>query len=696
MKFVFAVCFLLSATLGFAAETSPVAEPTVGQRTPLWEGPSPVGDGTTDEAKGWITVHRPAKPNGTAMVICPGGGYGGLVVGAEGHGIAKWLTQHNITGVVLEYRLPAGRHAVPLLDTQRALRTVRFHAKDWNLDPERIGIIGFSAGGHVASTAATHFDDGDPKATDAIDRVSCRPDFAILVYPVVTMGKKTHQGSKGRLLGKDPSPDMVKLYSNELQVTAKTPPMFLAHAVDDTVVPPENSRELFASLQKNKNIASKYLELPSGGHGLNGYKGPMWDAWQEQSMTWLSSLNPPQENKAAQSEDPQSWPPVRESESVFTERKLESFVHGTRPEWGYAAPQRDKFLVLHPTEGKPELNGALVRPPLYVVLHSAGHNVDSCLACTATVGNHDIYRAPPEFFALYVDCRANKGDWWWGIEKYKGSEISPPEKRVIDTVKWVIEHYQLDENRVYLCGNSMGGSGTLGIGMRQGDLFAAIKANVPARVEHVTSRMFLPPATIPDGVTLADPPIVVDYSAQNDSWSQGHDAFAAAMNERQYAGYFYWGPFGHANDHAKIEKFNDLVNTFDWLSVRKNAAYPAFTNALTNDPLPWPDDVKSQKSGQINAFFRWKNISDETNKLEMSLFLTTPADLKTTFTIPTTATADVTLRRLQALQLAPGETFRWTFGEMQGETSADGTGHITIPQLTITNQPVTLKVERAN
>ncbi|MEZ6056938.1 MAG: hypothetical protein R3C01_09550 [Planctomycetaceae bacterium] len=137
---------------------------------------------------------------------------------------------------------------------------------------------------------------------------------------------------------------------------------------------------------------------------------------------WFSALNPPQENKAARSTIPRVGPPVRESESVFTERKLESFVHGTRPEWGYAAPQRDKFLVLHPTEGKPELNGALVRPPLYVVLHSAGHNVDSCLACTATVGNHDIYRAPPEFFALYVDCRANKGDWWWGIEKYKGSD----------------------------------------------------------------------------------------------------------------------------------------------------------------------------------------------------------------------------------------------------------------------------------
>ena len=223
-------------------------------------------------------------------MICPGGGYGGLVVGPEGHGIAAWLNEHGITGVVLEYRLPRGRHAVPLLDAQRAIRTVRASGKIWNVDPAKIGIIGFSAGGHLASTAATHFDDGDPTATDAIDRVSCRPDFAILVYPVVTMGETTHGGTKANLLGKDPSPKLLKLYSNEQQVTDDTPPMFLAHALDDQPVPPENSRLLYAALQKH-NIPSEYLELPSGGHGLNGYKGPMWDAWQTQSLKWLASLN---------------------------------------------------------------------------------------------------------------------------------------------------------------------------------------------------------------------------------------------------------------------------------------------------------------------------------------------------------------------------------------------------------------------
>ena len=151
----------------------------------LGSGISAVGEGRTEVAASRITIHRPApdKANGAAIVICPGGGYGGLVVQAEGHGIAGWLVRHGITGVVLEYRLPAGRRMVPLIDAQRALRTVRFHASDWKLDPKKIGIIGFSAGGHLASTAGTHFDAGNPQAADPIERVSCRPDFMILVYP---------------------------------------------------------------------------------------------------------------------------------------------------------------------------------------------------------------------------------------------------------------------------------------------------------------------------------------------------------------------------------------------------------------------------------------------------------------------------------------------------------------------------------
>jgi acetyl esterase/lipase len=259
------------------------------EKLKLWNGKAPIGDGKFEDGDARITVHKPDKPNGTAVVICPGGGYGGLVIGPEGHGIAAWLNRHGITGVVLEYRLPRGRSYVPLLDAQRAIRTVRANAGAWGIDPARVGIMGFSAGGHLASTAGTHFDDGNPKADDPIERRSCRPDFMVLVYPVITMGEKTHGGSRSNLLGKNPDEKLVALFSNEKQVTAKTPPAVLAHAKDDKPVPPDNSKAFYDALQAHK-VPAKYLELPSGGHGLNGYKGPMWDAWQEQSLAWLAEM----------------------------------------------------------------------------------------------------------------------------------------------------------------------------------------------------------------------------------------------------------------------------------------------------------------------------------------------------------------------------------------------------------------------
>jgi acetyl esterase/lipase len=289
MKALLLTTFALVCATCFAAEPK-AATSGNGQRIALWQGHAPVGNGDFEDAEAWITLHRPEQGNGAAIVICPGGGYGGLVTGAEGHGIAEWLNRHGVTGVVLEYRLPAGRAYVPLLDAQRALRTVRARAKEWAIEPSRIGIMGFSAGGHLASTAGTHFDVGDPKAADEVDRVSCRPDFMILVYPVIVMGgKTTHQGSQNNLLGKNPSPELVERFSNEKQVTARTPPTFLAHAVDDKPVPLENSRAFYAALEAHQ-VPAKLLELPSGGHGLNGYKGPMWDKWQEQSLAWLAEM----------------------------------------------------------------------------------------------------------------------------------------------------------------------------------------------------------------------------------------------------------------------------------------------------------------------------------------------------------------------------------------------------------------------
>lgn len=394
---------------------------------------------------------------------------------------------------------------------------------------------------------------------------------------------------------------------------------------------------------------------------------------------------------AAQAE----WSPTRDDsrakELAALGRPFDIYQHDAKPEWGYKAPQKDLFVVVHP---KADRKNA----PLYVVLHSAGHNVMSCVKCTPEVGNHDIYRSPDDFYALYVDCAANRGDWWWGgmhlgdaglTKRNSGGDLVPAERRVIDTVKWVIQTYAIDPDRVYLCGNSMGGSGTLGIGMRHGDVFAAIKANVPAGIEHVSQRMYFAPQTAPATAKLPDPPVAVDYSAPNDGWSVGHERFVQAMNDRKYALYFYWGPFGHANNSKAILKVNDLIDSFDWLSVRRNEAYAVFTQATCNSKLPWPDRLKETAPGQVNAFFRWKNVSDAKDKVEMSLFL---ADLKTSFEIPAEATADVSLRRLQNLQVKPGDPVSWSFGPAKGEVKADAEGVLTFPGLKIAARPETLTV----
>lgn len=272
--------------------SSTTAGEAAGERLPLWPGQAPLGNGMSEAPPGdcTITVHRAPKPNGAAFVICPGGGYGGRVSGGEGHGIAKWMNDHGITGVVLDYRLPKGRAEVPLLDAQRAIRTTRANAAAWGIDPKRIGIIGFSAGGHLAASASTLALPGNAKAEDPIERVSSRPDMAILIYPVISMQDGlTHGGSRSNLLGGSPSPELIQRFSTERQVNADTPPVYLAHALDDKVVVIENSRA-FATAMKTANRPVQLLELATGGHGFNGYKGPSWDAWQAGSMTWLASL----------------------------------------------------------------------------------------------------------------------------------------------------------------------------------------------------------------------------------------------------------------------------------------------------------------------------------------------------------------------------------------------------------------------
>ena len=249
----------------------------------LWQDKAPgaLGEGPADTPT--LTAYLPKEPSGAAFVVCPGGGYGGLA-GHEGAPVAQWLAKNGITSFVLKYRLgPKYRHPMELGDAQRAIRFVRAHAAAWKIDPQRIGILGFSAGGHLCTSAATHFDDGDSKAADPIDRVSCRPDLQIPIYPVVTMGPGTHQGSKNNLLGKDPSPELVDLMSNEKQVTAKTPPAFIVHSTTDKAVPVSNS-DNYAEALKKAGVPYEYVRLDHGEHGY-GLK----DFWTVQCEKWLKA-----------------------------------------------------------------------------------------------------------------------------------------------------------------------------------------------------------------------------------------------------------------------------------------------------------------------------------------------------------------------------------------------------------------------
>jgi acetyl esterase/lipase len=289
IRILLAICPCIVGFVSPLAAEGPT-KPTPTTRVPLWPGKAPVGQGEFEDCNLELEVFLPPvdKANGVAIVLCPGGGYIRHVTDREGYPIAQWLVEHGIAAIILEYRLPRLRHQVPLFDAQRAIRLTRANANAWKIDPKRIGILGFSAGGHVASTATTHFDNGNAESPDPIERLSCRPDFSWLVYPVVTMGDFTHKGSRDELLGSDPKPKLVQLYSNETQVTRNTPPTFLAHAIDDKPVPPENSRQFVAAMHAHQ-VSVELLELPSGGHGLNGCKGPLWEQWKGSALKWLAS-----------------------------------------------------------------------------------------------------------------------------------------------------------------------------------------------------------------------------------------------------------------------------------------------------------------------------------------------------------------------------------------------------------------------
>ena len=260
----------------------------------LWPNGAPGALGDEAKDKPTVTIYLPDtdKANGAAVVIFPGGGYGGVAIDHEGHAIAQWLNGFGVAGFIVDYRhrRKGYGHPAPLDDAQRAIRTVRARAAEFKIDPQRIGILGFSAGGHLTSTAGTHFDAGKPDASDPIDRASCRPDFMVLCYAVIAFDEPyTHRGSQANLLGKDAPPELVRQFSNEKQVTPQTPPTFLWHTDEDKGVPSENSVMFYLALRKAGVPAEMHI-YQNGRHGLGlAAATPGAADWPKACQQWMQN-----------------------------------------------------------------------------------------------------------------------------------------------------------------------------------------------------------------------------------------------------------------------------------------------------------------------------------------------------------------------------------------------------------------------
>ena len=281
---------LLAACLAAATLVRAEIQPPL----PLWPDGAPGALGKQDKDIPTLTPYLPdpAVATGAAIVICPGGGYGGLAA-HEGNDYALWLNQHGIAGFVLKYRLGSAgyRHPIMLGDAARAVRLVRAQAANWKVDPKRVGIMGSSAGGHLASTLLTHFDAGKPDASDPVERESSRPDLGILCYAVITLGRYTHEGSKENLLGKNPPAELVQLLSNELQVTPQTPPCFVWHTWEDTAVPVENSLQFAGALRAAKVPFDLHI-YQQGQHGIGLADKPPFahpHPWAGDCLFWLKA-----------------------------------------------------------------------------------------------------------------------------------------------------------------------------------------------------------------------------------------------------------------------------------------------------------------------------------------------------------------------------------------------------------------------
>jgi predicted esterase len=382
-------------------------------------------------------------------------------------------------------------------------------------------------------------------------------------------------------------------------------------------------------------------------------------------------------------------------------RALVRYEHDCLPEWGPVLVKRQYFNVLLPKTKKD------TPTPLIVYLHSAGGNADR----EAPICAEFAAKAGPEFMGLMPNSSVSDIDGWWGREGIVGNreryanKLTPTEARVLATIEWVVKNYNVDRNRIYVCGISMGGSGALGLGMSHGDVFASIWVGVPAGAMHAMHRMRVPepaPANAPpaareeylravSGQGLPDAPPILNFSSQTDGYAKDQPQLLRAVHDGRHAMVFAWGPWGHSNSYDKTHR---AAYEYPWLTIRKNEAYPVFTDASTDQSYPGSNPARPDADGQINAFFRWQNVTDTPDELTIELRLVSKADLSRPAPLPTQATADVTLRRLQKFKVQADKTYVWRFGPVRsGQVRPDPAGLLTIPQLDIADKPKRLTIQ---
>ena len=397
----------------------------------------------------------------------------------------------------------------------------------------------------------------------------------------------------------------------------------------------------------------------------------------------------------ARREQSLNWSPDKVSEETIEGRRVLRFEYDCRKEWGYTEKIRQYFYVVEP---KIKGNG-----PLLVCLHSAGSNPDKFengkLEMPANVTR--IAQAGDDFTGLILNSGTGT-EWWWGEEeikanpdKYKQS-LTPVENRILATVEWATQKYNIDRNRIYLRGISMGGSGTLGIGMSHGDVFAALLAGVPAGTNHAVYRLTNAEQS-KDGAAIAHniPPVFVFFS-QKDDWSKEMEGWLNLVHQDKLSVLAAWGPWGHVSNY---DMTNPAAFEFPWLSIRKNEAYPAFASTSSDEKYPGfkSDDV--DQNGQMNAYFRWSVLSDQPARFAIELRLVQNGELDGKVGIPSEATTDVTLRRLQHFDVKAGKAYNWRIEQggkliSSGKVTADGKALLTISGVKIAAKPIMLEIDQ--